>query len=365
MSFMGRRYTGDSPQPEPFLGTVPGDVPNHDQLRTLGTVPNRDPVADIGDCPQSRSIWGLSPIHYARAARHRALPRRARAARRRATASSACGSRARSCCAPSIRRSTAVAGQTVVRRCGGSASASSSSSTGELLPGAAPDDRGAAALEGRRAPRSRARIGLAAFDFATGTLLLTEAGTKKRASLHLVRGRGGARATTIRGGLEVLDATLDGVRARRSPRENHTLKRALTDPRLFSGIGNAYSDEILHRARLSPVQLTPRPRRRGDRRGCTPRRAGRARASGSSACGGRPATEFPEKVTAFRDGDGRARPLRQAVPGCGAPVQRIVYAENETQLLSALPDRRAAARRPVPLAAARKDWPRRSRSSRN
>ena len=112
----------------------------------------------------------------------------------------------------------------------------------------------------RRREARRGKIGLAAFDFANGTLLLTEAGTKKRASLHVVAGRDGARAAIDPGGLEVLDATLDAV-PRALTRENHTLKRALTDPRLFSGIGNAYSDEILHRARLSPLALTTNARR--------------------------------------------------------------------------------------------------------
>src|SRR5438132_9252063 len=98
------------------------------------------------------------------------------------------------------------------------------------------------------------RVGLAAFDFPTGTLVLTEAGTKKRASLHLLRGER-ALAALDPGGLEVLEADVMAFRAVLA-KENHTLKRALTDPRLFSGIGNAYSDEILHRARLSPLQLT-------------------------------------------------------------------------------------------------------------
>ena len=108
------------------------------------------------------------------------------------------------------------------------------------------------------APNARqkvpARISLAQFEFANGTLVLTEAGTKRRASLHVVRGQA-SLAQFDRGGLEVLDATLEQF-AERLARENHTLKRSLTDPRLFSGIGNAYSDELLHRARLSPLKLT-------------------------------------------------------------------------------------------------------------
>ncbi len=116
---------------------------------------------------------------------------------------------------------------------------------------------------------------------------------------------------------------------RRLRLENHTLKRALTDPRLFSGIGNAYSDEILHRARLSPLRLTSRLARGGGR--AAPRRPpGRCCRNGPSGCGRRPATGFPEKVTAFREGMAVHGRFRQPCPVCGTPIQRIRYAENET-----------------------------------
>jgi formamidopyrimidine-DNA glycosylase len=170
------------------------------------------------------------------------------------------------------------------------------------------------------------KIGLAAFDFHTGTLLLTEAGSKRRASLHLVAGRS-ALAAFERGGLEPLDAG-EVEFVRRLRQENHTLKRALTDPRLFSGIGNAYSDEILHRARLSPLRLTGRLT---DEEAARLHQASRAvliewterlrRQTGEG---------FPEKVTAFRDGMAVHGRFRQPCPDCGTPIQRIRYAENET-----------------------------------
>jgi len=175
-------------------------------------------------------------------------------------------------------------------------------------------------------PGLASRTSLAAFDFADGTLLLTEAGSKKRASLHLVRGEG-ALADHARGGLEVLDADLAAFRAALT-RENHTLKRALTDPRLFSGIGNAYSDEILHRARLSPAKLTSRLTEpeiarlfdavRGSLSEWTDRLTAQARKA------------FPEKVTAFREGMAVHGRYGKPCPVCGTKVQRIVYAENES-----------------------------------
>ena len=176
---------------------------------------------------------------------------------------------------------------------------------------------------GAALPRRR---GLAAFDFETGTLLLTEAGTKRRASLHLVRGEH-ALAALDPGGLEVLDADVAAFHAR-LVQANHTLKRALTDPHLFSGIGNAYSDEILHRAGLSPVRLT---QKLGDAEIRTLHAAVREtlqewtdrlrRETGDA---------FPDKVTAFREGMAVHGRHRQPCPTCGAPVQRIVYAEHET-----------------------------------
>jgi formamidopyrimidine-DNA glycosylase len=167
---------------------------------------------------------------------------------------------------------------------------------------------------------------LASFGFPTGTLQLTEAGTKRRASIHLVAGEEGLRQFE-RGGLEVLDADLTEFRARLIS-ENHTLKRALTDPRLFSGIGNAYSDEILHRARLSPLALTTRLTEdqisslfEATRRTLTEWIERLQRETGD---------DFPEKVTAFREGMAVHGRFGKPCPVCGAPVQRIRYADNET-----------------------------------
>ena len=156
-----------------------------------------------------------------------------------------------------------------------------------------------------------ARIGLAAFDFDTGTLLLTEAGTKKRASLHLVAGDA-AVAALDRGGIEVHAAPAEEFAAALAA-ERHTLKRSLTDPRLFSGIGGAYADEILHRARLSPMAMSDR---------LTPEEVERLRAE----AGG----DFPTGVTAFRPEMAVHGKYGEPCPVCGSPVQRIVYASNET-----------------------------------
>jgi formamidopyrimidine-DNA glycosylase len=170
------------------------------------------------------------------------------------------------------------------------------------------------------------RITLAAFEFPSGTLALTEAGTKRRASIHLVRGEA-ALEQFRRGGLNVLDITQEQF-AERLRSESHTLKRALTDPRLFDGIGNAYSDEILHRARLSPLQLTRRLDDDGVRRlyestQMTIREwSDRLRAEARE--------QFPEKVTAFREGMAVHGRFKQPCPVCGTPVQRIRYADNET-----------------------------------
>lgn len=180
-----------------------------------------------------------------------------------------------------------------------------------------------------RSPGQKSGIGpkmlLATLMFETGHLLFTEAGSTKRASLHVVQG-GGSLAALDRGGLEPLDATCeDFIEA--LTRENHTLKRALTDPRLFSGIGNAYSDEILHRARLSPLTLTQRLSREASARLYKTTQATlldwiarlRSEAAGS----------FPERVTAFRADMAVHGRFGQPCPDCGAPVQRIVYATNE------------------------------------
>ena len=174
--------------------------------------------------------------------------------------------------------------------------------------------------------RPPGKIGLAALDFSTGTLVLTEAGTKRRAAIHLVRGEEGVRALDP-GGLEVLGADLVAFRATLVA-ENHTLKRSLTDPRLFSGIGNAYSDEILHRARLSPVKLS---RQLTDAESARLFEATRATLLDWCERLRREAgAKFPEGVTAFREGMAVHGRYGKPCPACGAPVQRIVHAENET-----------------------------------
>ncbi|TMA81690.1 MAG: formamidopyrimidine-DNA glycosylase [Deltaproteobacteria bacterium] len=177
----------------------------------------------------------------------------------------------------------------------------------------------------RGAPIPR-KVGLAAFEFSSGTLLVTEASSRKRASLHVVAGEDGLRALDP-GGIEVLASDLAAFRAALLA-ENHTLKRALSDPRLFSGIGNAYSDEILHRARLSPIALTTQLdeaeiARLYDATQVTLRDwLDRLRAETG--------TGFPEHVTAFRETMAVHGRYRKPCPDCGAPVQRIAYAENET-----------------------------------
>jgi formamidopyrimidine-DNA glycosylase len=171
-----------------------------------------------------------------------------------------------------------------------------------------------------------AKRALAAFDFTAGSLLLTEAGSQKRASLHVIRGEDGLHALDP-GGLEVLDAKLEDFSAALRS-ENHTLKRALTDPRLFSGIGNAYSDEILHRARLSPVTLTQRLAEEDIRRlfEATVESLNEwVDTLRAAARGG-----FPEKVTAFRKEMAVHGKYGQPCLRCGTKVQRIRYAANET-----------------------------------
>ena len=170
------------------------------------------------------------------------------------------------------------------------------------------------------------KIGLAAFDFPNGTLILTEAGSKRRASLWLTRGEA-SLVQFERGGLEVFESTLAEF-SERLTRENHTLKRSLTDPRLFSGIGNAYSDEILHRARLSPVKHTRRLSEEQTIRLFDATRevltewTTRLRAESKG--------DFPKKVTAFREEMAVHGKFGQPCPVCATPVQRIRYADNET-----------------------------------
>ncbi len=179
-----------------------------------------------------------------------------------------------------------------------------------------------------RPPGTKAsgKLGLAAFEFPSGVLLLTEAGTKRRASFNLVAGL--ARLDYLdRGGLVVLESdAADFATQLRS--ENHTLKRALTDPRLFSGIGNAYSDEILHRARLSPLALSGRlTEAEVDRLYRATRVTLEEWITRLSLEAG---ADFPEQVTAFREGMAVHGRYKQPCPECGAPVQRIRYADNET-----------------------------------
>ncbi len=176
---------------------------------------------------------------------------------------------------------------------------------------------------GARRPR---RGGLAAFDFSSGVLILTEAGSKRRASLNLVRG-GEALAEHDPKGVEIFDIDLVAFAAVLT-NANHTLKRALTDPRLFSGIGNAYSDEILHRARLSPIAWTSKLE--------NPEISRLFRATldvlteWTERLRAEAGEDFPEKVTAFRKEMAVHGHYQKPCPDCGAPVQRIVYASNET-----------------------------------
>jgi len=174
--------------------------------------------------------------------------------------------------------------------------------------------------------RPPGKIGLAAFDFSTGTLILTEAGTKRRASLEVVRGEAALREHDP-GGIDVFSASLHAF-GEALGAENHTLKRVLTDPRVFSGIGNAYSDEILHRARISPVKLSQSLDDEEIRRVWEATRTvlaewiERLRRDAGEA--------FPEGVTAFRPEMAVHGRYGKPCPECGAPVQRIVYADNET-----------------------------------
>jgi formamidopyrimidine-DNA glycosylase len=169
------------------------------------------------------------------------------------------------------------------------------------------------------------KVGLAAFDFPNGTLILTEAGTKRRASMHLVRGQERLHALHA-GGLDVMGSSSDEFAAAVTA-ENHTLKRTLTDPHLLDGIGNAYSDEILHDAQLSPMQLTSRLSRD---------EVDRLRTSSIRVLTGwrdrliaETGDAFPEKVTAFREGMAAHGRYGKPCPRCGTPIQRIRYASNE------------------------------------
>ncbi len=174
------------------------------------------------------------------------------------------------------------------------------------------------------------KVGMAAFDFPEGTLLLTEAGARRQASIHVLRGAGSLHAHDP-GGLEVLGASLTTF-AERLRRENHTMKRALTDPRIFSGIGNAYSDEILHAARLSPMKLTSTladhevEKLYHTIRDTLIAWVDRLRTEAGD--------RFPEKVTAFRPDMAVHGKYGKPCPVCGSPIQRIVYARNEANYCS-------------------------------
>lgn len=202
--------------------------------------------------------------------------------------------------------------------------------------------------------RLPARRGLASFDFDHGSLQLTEAGTQRRASLHCVQGREALRALDP-GGLEVLGSSLTSFRDALT-RENHTLKRALTDPHLLSGIGNAYSDEILHHARLSPVRLSQHldaaelKRLHASCQHVLRDWIRRLRAETGSG--------FPEKVTAFRPEMAAHGRYGQPCPVCATPIQRIVYAKNETNYCpTCQTDGKLLADRALSRLL-KKDWPR-------
>ena len=177
----------------------------------------------------------------------------------------------------------------------------------------------------RGAPVPR-KFGHAALDFPAGTLLLTEMGTKKRASLHLIRGRE-RLAEHDPGGLEIFGADLTAFRAALID-ENHTLKRTMTDPHVFSGIGNAYSDEILHRAGLSPIRQTQHLSEVEIER--LYRATKEVLREWIKRLRKDTGKNFPERVTAFRDDMAVHGKYRKPCPVCGSPVQRIAYAENET-----------------------------------
>ncbi len=198
------------------------------------------------------------------------------------------------------------------------------------------------------------RRGLAGFDFAAGTVLFTEEGTKKRASLHVVAGKK-ALAALDPGGIDVLETDLESF-ASTLRSENHTLKRSLTDPRLVSGIGNAYSDEILHRARLSPMKWSTRltseeiERLHRATRDVMIKWIERLRADLGES--------FPEKVTAFRPEMAVHGRFGEPCPRCGAPVQRIVYAENEANYCAPCQTGGKLLRDRALSRLLREDWPR-------
>ena len=194
------------------------------------------------------------------------------------------------------------------------------------------DEAGPIQANPRSFQRKRySRADLAIFVFSTGTLSFTESTTKHRASLHVVQGRESLQSFH-RGGIEVFESDLEAFRETLY-RENHMLKRCLTDPRLFSGIGNAYSDEILHRARLSPLKLTSRLEADEVSRLYEATRT--TLGEWTARLSGEAKGEFPKKVTAFHDGMAVHGRYGKPCPTCGSPVQRIVYAENECNYCAA------------------------------
>jgi formamidopyrimidine-DNA glycosylase len=198
------------------------------------------------------------------------------------------------------------------------------------------------------------RLGLAAFDFQSGTLLLTEASKKKRASLHIIAGEEALRAMDP-GGLELLEAGSSEFRETLT-RENRTLKRALTDPRLFSGIGNAFSDEILHAARLSPVKLTSRlddAEIKALHKACVAQLHMWIDILRKEA-----GDRFPEKVTAFRKGMAVHGKFDEPCPVCGSRVQRILYAANEANYCAPCQTGGKLLADRVLSKLLKKDWPR-------
>jgi len=196
--------------------------------------------------------------------------------------------------------------------------------------------------------------GLAAFDFPTGSLLWTEAGSKKRASLHVVSGEAGLSSLDP-GGLEVLDADLEHFTTRLLS-ANHTLKRALTDPRLFSGIGNAYSDEILFEAKLSPLALTQKLSVLEIKLLFEAIRSSLMRWTDHLRV--EAAGKFPEKVTAFREGMAVHGRYKQPCPRCNSKIQRIRYASNETNYCPTCQTRGKLLADRALSRLLREDWPR-------
>jgi formamidopyrimidine-DNA glycosylase len=206
----------------------------------------------------------------------------------------------------------------------------------------------------KKSARSWRKSDLAAFDFSNGSLLLTESGSKKRASLHLVKGKE-ALAEHDPGGIEILEVDFDSF-LQRLTLKNHTLKRSLTDPRIFSGIGNAYSDEILHRAQLSPLALSQKLTESETRRLYLAARetlqtwVKRLREETREG--------FPERITAFRKGMAVHGRFRKPCPRCGSPVQRIVYVGNETNYCSLCQTRGKLLADRALSRLLKRDWPR-------